>query len=504
MEIRTEPDGTLGLLLPPRPQDRTDGVIAILLGLLGLGVAAVAAVFLIGFFAPTPWVFQLFALPLALAGLVMALRATLLAMGGAAMLAGRSRAEVWIGARRIRFLERAWGLPIWSTAIRRQAVAGVEIRTMPGGDTPMLLIARHRGETKRVLPGYPEAVLQPIADRLRPPPVLELADGPPPAEEPPGDRPWPLLVFALLWTGFSLVMQILAIRDGEWAGAGFLVLFVAAGVAMLLGSIHMIRVRTTLGWEGDRLCWRIRSPLRNRERMWTREQIAGITAREQPGSGRFAAIVVQRTDGGRDELAWGGDVDGAVRAARRLAERAGVPSEPAVDAGVPVPVEAEADAAVPAAVVAGTGWCLRPRGSVLWLVLGCAFMGFGSIPLAIAWSGGDVFPVLFGILFMAVGCGLAVAGVTARGTRWAFRPDPQRWTVTRTGPWSQASWSIDPATVRQVDLEPTGTTVGNERYMRLRITLADGEPLRLAPACDPEALRAIGARLLAARDVAGQ
>jgi hypothetical protein len=136
------------------------------------------------------------------------------------------------------------------------------------------------------------------------------------------------------------------------------------------------------------------------------------------------------------------------------------------------------------------------------MVMGSLFVGIGFIILVIGWNSGEVFSSIFGILFMAVGCGGAAFGYTARGTRWEFRPGPQRWTVTRTGPWSQASWSIDPATVRQVDLEPTGTTAGNERYMRLRVTLADGEPLRLAPACDPEALRAIGARLLAARDAA--
>jgi hypothetical protein len=123
-----------------------------------------------------------------------------------------------------------------------------------------------------------------------PSPALELVDPQGPVEEAPRDPGWLLLGFGVLWTGFASGVQVVVVWHGGGVPVLILLAFQAVGAGIILLGISAIRSRVTLGWEGDRLCWRSWSPFRSRHRIWHRDEIAVITVvvtvtRDSDGSG---------------------------------------------------------------------------------------------------------------------------------------------------------------------------------------------------------------------------
>lgn len=346
-----------------------------------------------------------------------------------------------------------------------------------------------------------------------------------------------LFVFAVIWLGFiglftALVLpQVIGGEDfgsdlpSPWdvlAVIGFLLVFWAVGIGMLIGAISMARRRTIIDVVG-------RTLLISRRTLWKTEQRefaaadlrtvelgpSGVEVNDRPimqlsivpRSAKAYGLLSERDDA---ELRWAahelrqalglGATSAADQAAADLAG-ADLDSQPA---GSTIGVERTPGgftAAIPRRGFGGAG------AVVGILVVGLIFAGVGITVAVFAISGaladgvgwGDVFSIgfmlLWGTLFAGAGLGVVIGAIVMARRRYLLEVEADRLRVHRYGPFGQKTWDWPAEQVRKADVGDSGTKVNNRTLHELHLTNRSGERIKLGAGRPTEELHWLAAMI---------
>lgn len=273
---------------------------------------------------------------------------------GIGLARGWSTCGIGIGASNLLVRERiGWLSWTWRVAIAdlRGIVHDIQPRRLAART---LLIRRSGRRDLFVAPGYPAEALQDLALAMQRelsfsvqsvPIVGAPGLGPPPGnievEEADGriaiaipipmhSRPWPVLVFAVVWLGIVSYLSLRVLDDpsSSWTVGLFLLPFWAIGIGLIIGFIHFGWRQVSMLWDGSRLTLVDASPMRRRIRSWEREEIAEILAVDRGSdSGRYLVVTVKQRSGKEHDLTGSLDSGAQTWIATRL--RAAVAPAPA-------------------------------------------------------------------------------------------------------------------------------------------------------------------------------
>jgi len=396
-------------------------------------------------------------------------------------------------------------------------------------------------------PGYPRALLLPLANEMARLCNLSSQTAPVPAEQPavrvveetdqgvipalerpekPADSPvlleedansltltvppqgiWRgshgLIIFAFLWCGMTTIGTAFAIHsiihgdaDG-WFVLLFLLIFWVIGIGLLLGAIHMGRRRAVLAVVGGRLLVLQSGLFGSKRREWGREEIAdlctgpsGMEVNDKPVP--ELQVYLPKGEkvgllGGRseEELQWLATV---LRRALKIASRSETDSdfEEVTEQPAGSKVVREEQAGGITLTVPPAGIWRGSRGLFVMSLCWCAFMAFFS---AVTLGAGAPLPfLLFSLLFWGVGIAMLLGAINMGRRRAVLAVVGNNLMVLQTGLFGSKRQHWDGEDLDDICTGPSGLAMSNVPVLELQIHPKKGSKFGLLAGRDDNEL----------------